>query len=1474
MNRNFKHAKANFRFLVTLGVIVFLIGVGGYAAQRIRKQVLSSRALTAGQTAFAKEDWSKACLELGKYLSRNPFDPDVLKKYAYAQLSVQPLESANIGSAISVYRRLMNIRPEDETVYKELARLYMTVGDFSELAFIANKRLEKAPDDLEARMWLAQSLVMQKKYDKGYQNLSIIVKKSAKKPEVEKLYVKACVLLGRMAMENKNRQIGFVEGLKWLNLAVENAPKSSEALVGRAQFYRLMDIGSEEANKRNLDLARVDLARADALGDADPQTRLTLCSEWMEHGDLKLAAAELDAMKKIDPKTLREFVLDPDSWTVALFTQSAALAVRMGNIKEGVLFADDTMSRLKSQHQRKKALPSAVLVYSYGGKATEARRCLDEYLEIVKGSESKGESIGQVALLKAMVAQVEGKPYQVIECLEPVAPTDESNASIFRLLARAYSQTDQNRRAIRALRQCLRLTPQDRQVMTQLIKEYLKGQNFGKALELSRLTEKMDPSDLTIKLLRIEIIAYGNTEKSPSDVKAIALAVSKELTGLRKQYPDKMEIRLLQASLAQETGRVNEAEKELKLTIREFKNSLDAQLQLARLYFSSNRIADAVEVLKESCKRHPTALAPWELLVRYQQISRKIPEARQTLQAGIQAVTGEWNKSVLRTKLAFLVISQEDRKAGIDMLKKLALENPQDVNVRILLLDLPETRQDMACSQKIIEELQGIQGQTGLLWRIAKASFWMDGKEWRTRQQDIVTYLQRCIDADPEWSRPVLLLGQLYERLGSFSRTEAIYRKALSDNPSAVDVADRLITLLDRQKRYDEVMKVLSHVSASSQAISNRRTYSAIQAGDLNQAIDELKLRIAGDPKDVNALVLMARIIYQQTRNPAAAFEYLDQAEKLDPKAFTIKAVRIAILTSEKRLDEARKILDDQIRTKNNFEAYLLRAGFLAEIGKITDAEKDYQHLTTISGKEGYDLLGTFYISQKKFDEAVLTWEQAVKTFPDNLVKKRNLMKALFLRNKPGDKKQAEELLRNLAVKLPDDPDILSVRAELLLNENNPGSKEKAQELLEKVIQIDPSAAEAHLTLVNMAFQKRDLTSARELAIHGLEANPHSSRLLVVRAAIERELNNPDLALELTRMALREEPENRTALLMFSEISLTGHNASVVEEAKTLAREALKKNPADEQLQLTNMMLLSELGQRDEAFMNLKTFSQTPAGQKSVAVNLAMASLCRLRQDYVQAEKYLQQASDLAPQSPQVLQERIILMGDQKKFDEVTKVISSYRSKPDKDNSVIFVAASVLSSSANPNDIREAKSLLESLNSVSPKMPMVKKSLAHIMFLLGEYDQAERLFREMLQDQPNDAQIMNDLAWLLSDARHRYKDALPLVEQALRIDTENIHFYDTRGVIFLNLPGRMDDARKDFEQCVRLAPPDSAAKARALWQLGKVLAKLGNTAKSREVMETALQIDAKVKVFGATEKKDIAEILKTVPVGNNNPNKG
>jgi tetratricopeptide (TPR) repeat protein len=154
--------------------------------------------------------------------------------------------------------------------------------------------------------------------------------------------------------------------------------------------------------------------------------------------------------------------------------------------------------------------------------------------------------------------------------------------------------------------------------------------------------------------------------------------------------------------------------------------------------------------------------------------------------------------------------------------------------------------------------------------------------------------------------------------------------------------------------------------------------------------------------------------------------------------------------------------------------------------------------------------------------------------------------------------------------------------------------------------------------------------------------------------------------------------------------------------------------------------------------------------------------------------------------------------------------------------------------------------------------------LAFTLYQTGNAERAEKIYQDLLVQYPNDEQILNDLAWILQEHYQRYADALELANRALRIVPDNLYVLDTRGTILSNLPGRLADARDDFERLVELSLPDSRQRAKALLQLGRIYVKLNDLVQAKQHLQNALEIDRKIDVFTPDEQSEITRILQRI----------
>jgi tetratricopeptide (TPR) repeat protein len=1455
-------AKVNVKLLVILILVVAAVGVSLVAARQVRRSILSKMSLEAGTAAFEGKNWAAARNNFQEYLGRNPDNVEILGKYAKACLSMRPLDPSNVMQGIAAYRRILQLDPEDEAACSELAVLYSGVGNFEELAYLARMRLERDPNDPKTSLWLAEALVRLNKPQEARGILEALIGRLDKLADKHEEYVRACIGMSDIeaSMDSANAK---TEALEWLNKAVAYAPESVEALVYRARFYRQTAklAGVNEADP--LSLARKDLEAADALHTDDPKTLYFLGTEWMAQGELDRAAAKLEAVDRLSPEKLEEAFFDVADWKVARFLFTAELASRRQAAAEAAAGADETLAALTEPRHRVQVLPTAISIYLAAGRVPEARRCLDEYVDILRAQQVSGVSTTQLAWLKALVARAEGKPYAVIDLLKPLVVTDTSRPDLWGLLAEAYSRTDQTRLAVNAMTSYLRYYPRDPEMTLQLAKEYFRLGAWDKALAAAKAAESLNPADIDRKLLRIEAslsLAVGQPGPNAGGLEQL----SAELAQLRQEHPDRADIRTLQAVIAESLKQPERAEAELKLAINECKEPLRAQMQLVNHYYRAKRLPEAVSCCETARKEHPEAAEPWLTLSDLYAADADYDSARKCLTQGLDAVTGKSDKRSVAIKLALLEVVHGDRAAGIRLLQQQVAQNDQEIQARLLLLGIPEVQKDRAAAEELIDGLRKVEGESGLSWRLQQASLWLSSEDWRSKQQDITGMLQYCMTADPQWSAPVLLLAGMYERLGDLQRMEDTCRQAIARNPAATEVADRLLALLERQGRLADAETVLRQMTVDPRVTSGWQVRMALGAGDVSKAVDELKLRVSSDAQDASSRIQLARLVYQQTRDADQAFKYLKEAEAIAPASMTLVAVKASILRAEGRTQEARQALDGYVASRNAFDAYWMRAVFLAEDGDLAGAERDYEKLTTFADRAvmAYVLLSGFYAGHGNPDKAVTTLEQGLGVHPEDLILTRNLMKMLFARGRPQDRERALAILTSLEQQLPQDPELMTIRALQMAADSTSQSLKAAREKLENAVKLEPTALDAHLALIGVAMQQGDYTNARDYAVRALGSNPGNLALLSARGRAELALGDRQEAVELAHTVLGRDPNQIDALSVLAEAAMVGNDSDLLEESQTRMEAAIRRDPGNERLLILQSRVLVSLGQPQRGIPELEGYCQTEKGKSSLAAVVTLADLYRLSGEMDKSMHQIERAEQLDPNGLTPVHARFLWLVSQNRQDELAHISSAYLSAKTQDPAILLAAASRLAM-FGPVDIKkEGLKLFERAIALEPTSVNARVGLASTLYQTGDAERAKEIYRELLKQNPNDVRVLNDLAWVLQEHDRSYDAALEMANKGLSLAPNDLHLLDTRGTILTNMADRLADARSDFRRLVELSPPDSDRKAKALLQLGRVCAKLNDAAEARQRLQEALRLDEKLNVFTPDERSEITQIVQ------------
>jgi len=272
----------NWKVAVVILIALMVLGVTAFGLRKWQRKRMGYAGLEAGLKAYENCDWSEAAKNLGRYLTVQQTDVDVMFKYAEAQLNMRPLDRSNIQQAISTYRVILRQDSDNAEAVKKLVTLYLQMGINAEAELIARRYLQ-ANDDPEIRRFLAVSLARQRKWKEAATQLQTVIKDHPDQ-------VPAYETLGQISAQFPDR---FKKPPQhWFDEAVKNNPSSAMAFIARAGFYR---------TENQMDKALADLKKAEQLDLSDLQVRLRLATEFANADEFDKARAHLTEIEAQDP---------------------------------------------------------------------------------------------------------------------------------------------------------------------------------------------------------------------------------------------------------------------------------------------------------------------------------------------------------------------------------------------------------------------------------------------------------------------------------------------------------------------------------------------------------------------------------------------------------------------------------------------------------------------------------------------------------------------------------------------------------------------------------------------------------------------------------------------------------------------------------------------------------------------------------------------------------------------------------------------------------------------------------------------------------------------------------------------------------------------------------------------------------------------------------------------------------------------
>jgi tetratricopeptide (TPR) repeat protein len=884
------------------------------------------------------------------------------------------------------------------------------------------------------------------------------------------------------------------------------------------------------------------------------------------------------------------------------------------------------------------------------------------------------------------------------------------------------------------------------------------------------------------------------------------------------------------ARLPLESQRWHEVEQLLDEAAQALPDAMEVTVVRAEALAAQKKFDEAAKLLQQTRRDHPQETLPWTALAALAERRGQPEEALALLDEAITVLGDKlelrlaqaraWGKKGgddARKGLAALV-KEIDKFAGEEQARflggladafthlgdaaaaekfwlRVAEQSTGDLSCRVVLFDLALQSGNQKVLERLLKEMEAIEGSSGTLWRYAKACCLIhQARQGQTAGlQEAGSILNQLATARPTWSRIPLAQAEISDIQRDSSTAIKSFQRALElgeRNPLAMR---RLVELLYQQRRYAEADEVVQKLPASEGAAPGLQRLAAeisLQRHDPERALNLARHAVSEQSRDYRDYLWLGHML-SGTGKPDEAEAALRKAVELAdnlPDAWITLILHLA-RTGEKSKAEA--ALADARKEVSAQQAALLLPPCYEALSEFELARKAHAEALAARPDDVSVLRSAtgFMLRHGPSSEAqrLLRTLMAQKSGPaeDVAWAKRTLAVVLAAGGDYGQWREAMTLvgLREDA-EPPRSKDLEDQRARAVVLAANQSRKQRqrAVRVLEEIKAGQPLAAEEQFLLAQLHEALGTWPQARQEMLDLLAAQPTNPRYVAHYAqSLLRRAETGEAELWLAK--LEKLPEAAGTLILVDlqarVLAARGKGEAALERVRDFENNKDAK-PADSAARLTLIVTL------------LDGLSQSHPAEKRFAVA---------------AEEHYRQLLERRPE--RILDFAAFLTRQGRPADALDLCEKAWQTRPPVDVAIASVA--VLRAMPAPTEQQQQRAerwLTTALEKKPAGAASLLVCLADLRDLQGRYADAEKLYRQAIDTDKNNVIALNNLAYLLALRKEESAEPLELLNRAIRVAGAAPELIDTRALIRLK-QGETRQAIKDLEEALTEAPSAS-----------------------------------------------------------------
>ena len=362
-----------------------------------------------------------------------------------------------------------------------------------------------------------------------------------------------------------------------------------------------------------------------------------------------------------------------------------------------------------------------------------------------------------------------------------------------------------------------------------------------------------------------------------------------------------------------------------------------------------------------------------------------------------------------------------------------------------------------------------------------------------------------------------------------------------------------------------------------------------------------------------------------------------------------------------------------------------------------------------------------------------------------------------------------------------------------------------------------------------------------------LEHHPDNTAAIILEASLLHQVGRSSEAIRNIALAVERQPDQLRLRLQYARMLTERDLAQAQEQFQIL----VDQEPGDPDLLLSLGIVALEQGDTDTAQESFEALLDL--GEKRSSAHFYLGQLARQQNQAQEALLHflrVEPGNDFLQATLSILN---LLIADSK-LDAAHDHMNRLRTRfPDQGTVLYQLESQALT---RGGFVQEALSLLDVALTSHPNHEDLLYNRAMLHDQRGDLVAAETDLRQLLKYNPNSAQGLNALGYILADQTNRFDEAYDLIRQALDLAPENPAILDSMGWVLYRM-GRLEEALPYLEQAMESFPDQEVAA-----HLGELLWVLGEKERARDAWRWGLEEDPHSELIPAT-----IERLEAGPLG-------